>query len=439
MNPIWQDHVRRHTTTADEAVRSAVKSGDHLVFGHAVAAPESLSKALYEARELFVNLKIFHMLYFAEPWHLRPEMSRHASFHLNFLDKYSRAASQYLPIDFLPCHFHEVPDLFRSGSYPVDVALISVSEPNEEGYCSFGVSCDYTKAAAESARLVVAEVNHQMPFIGGDNLIHITKLDYIVPVDRPLMEIPSAPIGPVERRIGELCAPLIQDGDTLQIGIGAIPDAVLQCLHERKDLGLHTEMFTDGVMHMIRSGCITGAKKTLHHKKVASSIIMGSKELYEFVDRNDFIEMYPVDHMNDPYVIGQNEHFVSINSCLEIDLFGQVASESIGLKQFSGTGGQVDYLRGSRRAKHGRSILAFASTAKQGTRSRIVPLLEPGATVTSSRNDVDYVATEYGIVRLKGLPLRERALALASIAHPDFRPVLFEAIAERFPEQNTPS
>lgn len=433
MNSNWQDHYRVHTTTADEAIRSTVHSGARLVLGHAVAAPESLSKALYDARESFTDVQVFHMLYFGEPWHLRPEMAGHIRPVLNFLEKNSRAASEHLPVDFLPCYFHEVPDLFRSGLYPVDVALIMVSEPNEAGYCSFGVSCDYTKAAAECAPIVIAEVNRQMPFIGGENLIHVSKLDYIIPVDRPLVEIPSPQIGEVERRIGELCAPLIHDGDTLQIGIGAIPDAVLQCLDQRKDLGLHTEMFTDGVMRMIRSGNITGSKKTLHHKKVASSIIMGSRELYEFVNGNDFIEMYPVDHMNDPYVISQNENFVSINSCLEIDLFGQVASESIGLKQFSGTGGQVDYLRGVRRAKNGRSILAFTSTAKQGTRSRIVPLLEPGATVTSSRNEVDYIATEYGVVRLKGLPLRERALALASIAHPDFRPGLLQAIEERFP------
>ena len=434
MTSTWQEHFQLHTTTANEAIRSAVKSGDHLVFGHAVAAPQALSQALYEEREHLVDLKIFHMLYFGEPWHLRPEMAKHARFHLNFMDKNSRAAAKYLSIDFLPCHFHEVPELFRSGLYPVDVAFISVSEPNEEGYCSFGVSCDYTKVAAESARIVVAEVNKQMPFIGGDNLIHVSQLDHIILVDRPLIEIPLPPIGDVERRIGELCAQLIQDGDTLQIGIGAIPDAVLQCLHERKDLGLHTEMFTDGVMHMIKSGNITGRKKTLHLGKVASSIIMGSKELYDFVHQNDLIEMYPVDHMNDPYVIGQNENFVSINSCLEIDLYGQVASESIGLEQFSGTGGQVDYLRGVRRCKNGRSILAFSSTAKQGTRSRIVPILEPGATVTSSRNEVDYIATEYGVVRLKGLPIRERALALVSIAHPDFHPQLLQAVHERFPD-----
>lgn len=432
MNTSWQEHLALHTTTALEAVQAAVQSGDFVVLGHAVATPSSLSQALFEDRERLTDVKVFHMLYFAEPWHLRPEMKGHVQPILNFLDKNSRPAYQDKRVDFLPCHFHELPSCFTNGIYPVDVALISVSEPNEEGYCSFGVSCDYTKPAAEAARIVIAEINKQMPFIGGDNLIHVTKLDYIVPVDRPLVELPPPPIGEVEQRIGELCAELIHDGDTLQIGIGAIPDAVLQCLKGRHDLGLHTEMFTDGVMHMIQSGNVTGAKKTLHHRKVVSSIIMGSKALYDFVNKNDMIEMYPVDHINDPYVVGQNDNMVSINSCLEIDLYGQVASEAIGLSQFSGTGGQVDYLRGVKRSRGGRSILAFTSTAKGGTRSRIVPVLPLGATVTSGRNDVDYIATEYGVVRLRGLTLRERALALTSIAHPDFRPGLLEAIRERF-------
>ena len=432
MNTSWQEHLAHHTTTALEAVQTAVKSGDFVVLGHAVATPSSLSQALFDDRERLTDVKVFHMLYFAEPWHLRPEMKGHVQPILNFLDKNSRPAYQDKRVDFLPCHFHELPSCFTNGIYPVDVAMISVSEPNDEGYCSFGVSCDYTKPAAEAARIVIAEINKQMPFIGGDNLIHVTKLDYIVPVDRPLVELPPPPIGEIEQRIGELCAELIHDGDTLQIGIGAIPDAVLQSLKGRKDLGIHTEMFTDGVMHMLQSGNVTGAQKTLHRGKVVSSIIMGSKALYDFVDKNDMIEMYPVDHINDPYVVGQNDHMVSINSCLEIDLYGQVASEAIGLSQFSGTGGQVDYLRGVKRSRGGRSILAFTSTAKAGTCSRIVPVLPLGATVTSGRNDVDYIATEYGVVRLRGLTLRERALALTSIAHPDFRPGLMSAIRERF-------
>ena len=432
MNTSWQEHLAHHTTTALEAVQTAVKSGDFVVLGHAVATPSSLSQALFDDRERLTDVKVFHMLYFAEPWHLRPEMKGHVQPILNFLDKNSRPAYQDKRVDFLPCHFHELPSCFTNGIYPVDVAMISVSEPNDEGYCSFGVSCDYTKPAAEAARIVIAEINKQMPFIGGDNLIHVTKLDYIVPVDRPLVELPPPPIGEIEQRIGELCAELIHDGDTLQIGIGAIPDAVLQSLKGRKDLGIHTEMFTDGVMHMLQSGNVTGAQKTLHRGKVVSSIIMGSKALYDFVDKNDMIEMYPVDHINDPYVVGQNDHMVSINSCLEIDLYGQVASEAIGLSQFSGTGGQVDYLRGVKRSRGGRSILAFTSTAKGGTCPRIVPVLPLGATVTSGRNDVDYIATEYGVVRLRGLTLRERALALTSIAHPDFRPGLMSAIRERF-------
>lgn len=429
----WKSYYREHTTTARAAVLAAIHDGASLVFGHAVAAPESIAEALYLERTQFRDLRIFHMLYFAEPWHLRPEMEGHARAQLNFLDKHSRPVVQEGRADFIPCHFHEVPSLFRQSLYPVDVAAIQVSPPNAEGYCSLGVSCDYTKAAVEEAKVIIAEVNTQMPFIAGDNLVHVTDLDYIIPIDRPLTEISSPAIGEVERQIGKVCAELIHDGDTLQIGIGAIPDAVLQCLGDRRDLGLHTEMFTDGVMHMMRQGVITGAHKTLHPGKVVSSIIMGSRELYDFVHEHPDIELYPVDYMNDPYIIGQNEHFVSINSCLEIDLCGQVASEAIGTEQFSGTGGQVDYLRGVRRAKDGRSILAFSSTAKGGSVSRIVPELSAGTTVSSSRNEVDYIATEYGSVRLKGLSLRERAHALASIAHPKFRPELERYIAQRFP------
>ena len=430
----WKSYYTTHTTTARAAVRAAVYDGAHLAFGHAVAAPESVAEALFLEREHFRDLTIFHMLYFATPWHLRPEMEGHARGRLNFLDKHSRPVVREGRADFLPCHFHEVPRLFREGLYPVDIAAVQLSLPNAEGYCSLGVSCDYTKAAIEEAKVIIAEVNEQMPFIAGDNLVHVTELDYIIPVDRPLTDIPQPEIGEVERRIGEVCAALIHDGDTLQIGIGAIPDAVLQCLGDRKDLGLHTEMFTDGVMHMMRRGVITGARKTLHPRKVVSSIVMGSRELYDFVHQHPDIELYPVDYTNDPYIIGQNENFVSINSCLEIDLCGQVASEAIGQDQFSGTGGQVDYLRGVRRAKNGRSILAFTSTAKGGTVSRIVPTLSAGATVTSGRNEVDYIATEYGAVRLQGLTLRERALALVSIAHPDFREALLASVQQRFPQ-----
>lgn len=429
----WHSLLCTRSCSAEQAVLSALREGDQIVLGHAAAAPDELTRAMYEVRErLPRGLKIFHMIYLGEGWHLRPEMSEHLELVLNYLDANSRAAHAERRAHFLPCHFHEVPRLFTDGLYRVDVAMIMVSSPDADGYCSFGVSNDYTRTAAQCARTVVAVINPQMPYIAGDNLIHVSELDYIVHSDRPLVSVPCAPIGEVERRIAQHCASIIRDGDTLQLGIGAIPDAVLQCLDDKKDLGIHTEMFTDGVMHMLRSGHINGARKTTHQHKVVTTLVMGSQELYRFLDHNPQIESYPVSHTNDPYLIGQNDNMVSINSCIEIDLTGQVASESIGLTQFSGTGGQVDFLRGAKRSKGGRAILAFRSTAQGGALSRIVPMLGQGANVTDARTDVDYVATEWGIVRLRGLTLRERAEALCSIAHPDFRPMLQQAIQERF-------
>lgn len=428
----WQTIYSERLVTSHEAVRKGIKSGDHLVLGHCAATPDSIMEALYELRNEYSGLKSFQMLYFGEPYHLRPEMAPHLKPYVNFMDRGSRRAVSEYQAEYLPCHFHEVPGLFTSGLYPVDVAIIHISRPNAEGYCSFGISNDYTKVAAETAPIVLAEVNSQMPFIGGDNLIHISKLNYIVEVDRPLKAVPPPPVGEAERRIGAYCAELIKDGDTLQLGIGAIPDAVLQCLGDRRDLGIHTEMFTDGVMHMIRSGQITGRCKSLHPNKVVTTLIMGSQELYSFLDHNEQIEAYPVSYTNDPYVIGQNDNLISINSCIEMDLTGQAASEAIGTLQISGTGGQVDFLRGAKRSRGGASILAFRSTAQGDTISRIVPTLPEGANVTAGRNEVDYVVTEYGRVRLRGLSLRERAEALCSIAHPKFRPMLEEAIRERF-------
>lgn len=428
----WKDIYQSKLCTAAEAIKRGLKSGDHIVLGHCVAAPEELMKALYEAREEYTDLKSFQMLYFGTPYHLRPEMRPHLTVYLNYLDAHSRRAYAEHQGEFMPCHFHEVPELFRSGIYPVDVALVQLSRPNEEGYCSFGLSNDYTRTAAELAPVVLAEVNPQMPFLGGDNLIHVSELDAIVEVDYALPAVPPAPIGEEERAIGRYCAELIEDGSTLQLGIGGIPNAVLQSLEGRRDLGIHTEMFTDGVMHLMRNGQINGSRKSIHVGKVVSTLIMGSQELYDFLHNHPDVEMYPVSYTNDPFVIGQNSKMVSINSCIEMDLTGQAASESIGLRQFSGTGGQVDFLRGAKRSAGGVSILAFPSTAQDGKVSRIVPHLTEGANITAGRNEVDYVATEYGRVRLRGKSLRERAEALCSIAHPKFRPMLEEAIKSRW-------
>ena len=314
----------------------------------------------------------------------------------------------------------------------MDVAVNQVSYPDSEGNCSFGLSCDYTKAAAEKARLVIAEMNENMPYVEGDNKIHISRLDYIIPTNLALPEIPLPKITDVEKAIGRNCASLIEDGSTLQLGIGAIPDAVLLFMGDKKDLGIHTEMFSDGVIDLVESGVVNGSKKTLHPGKLVATFLMGTRRLYDFVDKNACVEMRPVDYVNDPRVIAQNEKMVSINSCIEVDLMGQVASETIGLKQFSGTGGQVDYVRGAAWSAGGKSIMAMPSTAAKGKASRIVPFLAQGAAVTTSRNDVDYVVTEYGIARLKGKTLKQRARALIAVAHPDFRPMLEEEYQKRF-------
>ena len=334
--------------------------------------------------------------------------------------------------DYTPCFFYEVPKLFSEGLLPVDVAIIQVSPPDERGMMSFGLSNDYTSTAAKMAKVVIAEVNTNMPRVYGDNFIHLSDVNHIVEVNHPIPELPMAAIGPVEEAIGQYCASLIQDGDTLQLGIGAIPDAALKFLGDKKDLGIHTEMFSDGVVDLYEKGVITGKKKSLYPGKMISTFLMGSKKLYDFVHNNPAVELHPVDYVNHPAIIMRNENMVSINSALQVDLMGQVAAETIGLSQFSGVGGQVDYVRGAAMSRGGRSIIAMPSTASKGTRSRIVDFLEPGNAVTTSRNDVHYVITEYGIAHLKGKTLRERAKALIQIAHPDFRDQLYEAFHQRF-------
>ena len=309
------------------------------------------------------------------------------------------------------------------------------SNPYTRLYCRAAIEIIidvFQGIAAEKARLVIAEMNENMPYVEGDNKIHISRLDYIIPTNLALSEIPLPKITDVEKAIGRNCASLIEDGSTLQLGIGAIPDAVLLFMGDKKDLGIHTEMFSDGVIDLVESGVVNGSKKTLHPGKLVATFLMGTRRLYDFVDKNACVEMRPVDYVNDPRVIAQNEKMVSINSCIEIDLMGQVASETIGLKQFSGTGGQVDYVRGAAWSAGGKSIMAMPSTAAKGKASRIVPFLAQGAAVTTSRNDVDYVVTEYGIARLKGKTLKQRARALIAVAHPDFRPMLEEEYQKRF-------
>ncbi len=426
----WKRIYQERLTTAHEAVR-AVKSGDRLVVGHAAGAPTELLKAMVAQKDRLHAVEVVHMLCLGDGGYLAEGMEGHFRFNGIFVGANTRKAVEENRGDYTPCYFHEFPSLFKK-QLPVDVALIQVTRPDADGFCSFGVSCDYTKPAAELAKIVIAEANDRMPFIGGDNLIHVSKLHHIVETSCPILELPLPKIGETEKKLGEYCATLVEDGSTLQLGIGAIPDAVLMFLKDKKDLGIHSEMFSDGLIDLVELGVVNGSRKSIHKGELVATFLMGSQRLYDFVNHNPQVQMHPVSYVNHPTVVMQNYKMVSINSCIEVDLMGQVGSESIGLKQFSGVGGQVDFVRGASMAVGGKSIIAVPSTAAGGKVSRIVPFLAQGAAVSTSRNDVDYVVTEYGIAHLKGQTLRQRALSLIAIAHPSFRDSLTEEFDRRF-------
>jgi 4-hydroxybutyrate CoA-transferase len=325
--------------------------------------------------------------------------------------------------DYTPVLLSEFPLLFKTGVLPIDVALVHISRPDDRGYCSFSIENGLTKTPAESAKVIVAQVNAQMPFILGDTLIHVKDIDHIVEVDEPLDEftMTSDPSDPVVEAIAQNIADLIPDYATLQMGIGAVPDTVLRYLEGKKDLGVHSELFSDGVMHLVEKGVITGARKTLHPGKITAGFVLGSRRLYRWLDRNPLIELQRTEYINDPCVIGHNYRQVAINGAIEVDLTGQVCADSIGFKLYSGVGGQMDFIYGASRSAGGMPILALPSTAKDGTESRIVPMLKQGAGVVTSRNHVHWIVTEYGAVDLYGKNIRQRATALIHIAHPVFR------------------
>jgi 4-hydroxybutyrate CoA-transferase len=427
----WMENYSAKKVTASEAVKH-IESGNRVVIGHACSEPQTIVKAMVENASSYENVEIVHMVAMGKGEYAKPEMQRHFRHNGLFLGGSTRDAVAEGRADYTPCFFFEIPRLFKSGILPVDVALIQVSPPDENGNCSLGVSCDYTKAAAESAKIVIAQVNDKMPRTHGDCLIHVDKINFVVEESEPIIELKRAVIGDIEKKIGEYCASLVEDGATLQLGIGGIPDAVLSFLTDKKDLGIHSEMFSDGVLELVRNGNINNKAKSLHRDKFIVSFLMGSRDLYDFVDNNPEVELHPVDYVNNPYVIAQNHKMMSINSALQVDFMGQVVAETIGPKQFSGTGGQVDFVRGTSLAEGGKSIIALPSTAAKGKISRIVPFIDEGAAVTTSRNDVHYIVTEYGIANLKGKTLRERARALINIAHPDFREALTEKAREKF-------
>ena len=431
----WKELYRSKKMTAEQAVQQ-IPNHCRVFFGHGANEPLVLTEALVKNYQQYEDVEICHWVPMGTGAYTHPEMQGHFRYNGLFLGAATRASVQEGRADYTPFYFHQSPRFFTDGTFPIDVALVSLTPPDEHGFCSFGVSVGGTKPAALSARMIIAQINDQMPRTMGDSFIHVSKLTYVVEASSPLPELGGGRIGPVEEAIGRNCAELIEDGSTLQLGIGSIPDAVLQFLGDKKDLGIHSEMFSDGVVDLYEKGVITGAQKTENRGKMVAAFLLGSRRLYDFVHNNPDVLMLPVDYVNDPVVISRQNKMVSINSCLQVDFNGQVNSESMGTHQFSGIGGQLDYVRGACMCPNGKSILAMPSTAKHGTISRIVPVFEPGTTVTTPRTDVHYIVTEYGAVNLRGKSLRERAKLLISIAHPDFRESLWQAYRERYGEEN---
>ncbi|WP_407306503.1 acetyl-CoA hydrolase/transferase family protein [Desulfosporosinus sp. SB140] len=425
----WRENYQERLVTPEQAV-GQIKSGERVVIGHACGEPPSLIEALVNRAPELNSVEIVHMVAMGPAKYAQPGMEKSFRHNALFVGSSTRKAFEEKRADFTPCFFSEIPRLFKNNTLAVDVVLIQVTPPDEQGYCSFGISVDYTQAATECAKLVIAQINSRMPRTGGAK-IHLDKIDLIVEKDEPLIELKPPEIGEVEKAIGENVAGLVPDGATLQLGIGAIPDAVLLFLKGKKDLGIHSEMFSDGVVALAEAGVITNRKKTSNPGKFIATFLMGTRKLYDFVNNNPNVELHPVDYVNDPYVIGLHESMISINSALQVDLMGQVNAEMIGSKQFSAVGGQVDYVRGSSRSMNGKSIIALPSTAAGGKISRITCELDRGAAVTTSRNDVHYVVTEYGAVDLRGKSLRARAEALIGIAHPNFRSSLMADAKEK--------
>lgn len=418
----WQQRFSDKVTTATKAV-SHIDHGDRVFVGSGAAEPLSLVDAMV-AREGSTDVEIIHIMTLGKAPYIERGIGNRFRHNAYFIGPNVRKAVSEGRADYTPIFLSEIADLFSTRRVVINVALIQVSEPDEHGYCSFGVATDVVKPAAENADLVIAEVNSRMPRALGDCFIHVRDIDLLVPVDRPLLEAQQGEPDETARRIAYHIANLVEDGATLQLGIGSIPDAVLHYLTDFKDLGIHTEMFSDGVIPLIEQGIITNDRKTLHRGKIVASFVLGSQRLYDFINNNPLIEFRPTHYVNDPFIIAQNERMISINGAIEVDITGQVCADSLGTMFYSGIGGQVDFSRGAARSKGGKPIIALPSTAASGTISRIVPVLKPGAGVVTSRGDVHYVVTEFGVAYLHGKTMRERAMSLMQIADPKFRPWL---------------
>jgi acetyl-CoA hydrolase len=421
----WTNIYQSRITTAAEAVR-CIKSNQRIFLTGNVSVPQKCLAALVEYAPNLENVEICQALTIGPADYVKPEMEGHLRVNTLFISHNVRKAVQEGRADFTPVLLSEFPLLFKRGILPLDAAIIHVSPPDEHGFCSLGVEVGLTKSPAESAKIIIAEVNQQMPRTLGDSFIHVSRLSYIVPVSYPIPEMAMAEEGNLDvvEKIAGFIAELIPDGATMQLGIGAIPDAVLKFLHSKKDLGVHSELFSDGVIDLVNSGVLTNARKSLHPGKIIAGFMLGTRRLYEWSDDNPMIEFHRTEYVNDPFVIAQNERMVAINSAIEVDLTGQVCADSIGPKLYSGVGGQLDFIYGASRSKGGVPIIALPSTTtlKDGTSvTRIAAMLKHGAGVVTSRNHVRYVVTEYGVADLYGKSIRQRAQQLINVAHPDFR------------------
>jgi len=427
----WKAEYSAKLSTASEALK-LISSGDTVYVHSHAAAPHPLLEAMVARSSQLRDVKIVQIMTLGAAQYARSEYSSSFKVQALFIGPNVREAVNAGRADYIPIFLHDIPSLLGSDDLPIDVCLMHVSPPDAHGFCSYGVSVDCTIAARKAARIVIAEVNKQMPRTYGRSFVHVSKFDRIVETDRPLPELASEEPSMAENAIGKNVASLVEDGATIQLGIGAVPNAVLKYLRDRQDLGVHSEMLSDGIIDLIELGVVTNNKKTVLPGKTAVSFVMGSQRLYDFVNENPAMEFQPSDFINDPFTISQNYKMTAINSAIQVDLTGQVDADSMGTYLYSGFGGQVDFIRGASRSKEGRAIIAMPSTAKNGTVSRISPVLPAGSGVVTSRADVHYVVTEYGIAQLFGKTIKQRMRALIDIAHPQFREELERGFAEHY-------
>jgi 4-hydroxybutyrate CoA-transferase len=425
MSMSWEREYKKRLKEADEALL-CVQSGMRVYIQPGCAEPETLVEALMRRAPQVYDVEIVHMMTMGAAPYVAPEMAGHFRHNAVFIGANVRDAINDGRADYTPIYLSEIENLFESGAMPIDVALIEVSPPDSHGFCSFGVGVDTTLTAAKVARHVVAQINDNMPRTYGDSFIHVSDIGAFVESSRPLCALKKPIVTDLQVAIARNVASLIEDGAVLQTGIGGIPDAVLPLLMDRKDLAVHSELVSDGVIPLIEAGVLTGARKNFKPRKIILGFALGSQHLFDFLDNNPIFEFHPTSYTNDPELIARNDNMVAINSALQVDLTGQVCSDSIGNQFYSGIGGQVDFIRGASRSKGGKPIIAISSTAKQGNISRIVPMLDPGAGVVTSRGLVRYIVTEFGVAYLHGKSIRERAKSLIEIAHPDYRAELYE-------------